>query len=76
MFVQTPQDMRTLIEEALVEAEAGTMVPFATIERATGKPVGSTRYLIIEPHTAAWRSAGPGSRRRGSAVPSTPRQSC
>jgi RimJ/RimL family protein N-acetyltransferase len=49
MFVQSPQDMRTLIEDALAEAEAGTMVPFTTIERATGKPVGSTRYLSIVP---------------------------
>lgn len=49
MFVQSPQDMRTLIEAALAEADAGTMVPFATIEKATGKPVGSTRYLSIVP---------------------------
>lgn len=49
MFVQTPADMRTLVEEAIAEAEAGTMVPFTTIERATGKPVGSTRYLSIVP---------------------------
>lgn len=49
MFVQSPQDMRTLIEEAQAEAEAGTMVPFATIELASGKPVGSTRYLSIVP---------------------------
>ena len=49
MFVQSPQDMRTLIEEALAEAEAGTMVPLATIDKATGKPVGSTRYLSIVP---------------------------
>jgi RimJ/RimL family protein N-acetyltransferase len=49
MFVQSPQDMRTLIEEAMAEAEAGTMVPFATIDKATGKPVGSTRYLSIVP---------------------------
>lgn len=49
MFVQSPQDMRTLVEEAIAEAEAGTMVPFTTIERATGKPVGSTRYLSIVP---------------------------
>ncbi|MEP7378795.1 MAG: GNAT family N-acetyltransferase [Chloroflexota bacterium] len=48
-FVQSPQDMRRLIEEALAEAEAGTMVPFATIERATGQPVGSTRYLSLAP---------------------------
>jgi len=49
MFVQSPQDMRTLIEEALGEAAAGTMVPLATIDLATGKPVGSTRYLSIVP---------------------------
>jgi RimJ/RimL family protein N-acetyltransferase len=49
MFVQSPQDMRTLVEEALAEARAGTMVPFTTIERATGKPVGSTRFLSIVP---------------------------
>ena len=49
MFVQTPADMRTLVEEAIAEAEAGTMVPFTTIEVATGKPVGSTRYLSIVP---------------------------
>jgi RimJ/RimL family protein N-acetyltransferase len=49
MFVQSPQDMRTLIEDALAEGAAGTMVPFATIERASGKPVGSTRYLSIVP---------------------------
>ena len=49
MFVQSPQDMRTLVEEALAEAEAGTMVPFTTIERSSGKPVGSTRYLSMVP---------------------------
>ncbi|HUP83145.1 MAG TPA: GNAT family protein [Candidatus Limnocylindria bacterium] len=49
MFVQSPQDMRTLIEEAQAEADAGTMVPLATIDLATGKPVGSTRYLSIVP---------------------------
>ncbi|MEA2676691.1 MAG: N-acetyltransferase [Chloroflexota bacterium] len=49
MFVQAPGDMRTLVEEAIAEAVAGTMVPFTTIERATGKPVGSTRFLSIVP---------------------------
>jgi RimJ/RimL family protein N-acetyltransferase len=49
MSVQSPQDMRTLIDEALAEAHAGTMVPFATVERASGQPVGSTRYLSIAP---------------------------
>ena len=51
IFVQSPHDMRTLIEEAIGEAEAGQMVPLATIERATGKPVGSTRFMsIVPPH--------------------------
>lgn len=49
MSVQAPTDMRTLVEEAIAEAEAGTMVPFTTIERTTGRPVGSTRYLSIVP---------------------------
>jgi RimJ/RimL family protein N-acetyltransferase len=49
MFVQSPQDMRTLVEEAVAEAQAGTMVPFTTIERSSGKPVGSTRYLSMVP---------------------------
>ncbi len=49
MFVQTPGDMRALVEEAIAEAEAGAMVPFTTIERATGMPVGSTRFLSIVP---------------------------
>lgn len=37
------------IEAALANADAGTEVPFATIERATGRPIGSTRYLSIVP---------------------------
>jgi RimJ/RimL family protein N-acetyltransferase len=37
------------IGAALDNAEAGLEVPFATIEQATGKPVGSTRYLNIVP---------------------------
>ncbi len=34
---------------ALASAAAGTEVPFATIERATGRPIGSTRFLNISP---------------------------
>jgi N-acetyltransferase len=37
------------IGAALDNAEAGLEVPFATIEQATGKAVGSTRYLNIVP---------------------------
>jgi len=48
VFVQTPADMRTLIEEAVAEREAGTQLPFATIERSSGRPVGSSRYLNMD----------------------------
>jgi RimJ/RimL family protein N-acetyltransferase len=48
MFVQAPADMRTLIEEAVAEREAGTQMPFATIERSSGRPVGSSRYLNMD----------------------------
>jgi RimJ/RimL family protein N-acetyltransferase len=48
-LVQSPADMRTLVDEALAAAVAGTEVPFATIELASGKPIGSTRFLNIEP---------------------------
>ncbi|HWH36164.1 MAG TPA: GNAT family protein [Candidatus Limnocylindrales bacterium] len=47
--VTTPAEMGAFVEAALVEADAGRMVPFATIERSTGRAVGSTRFLSIEP---------------------------
>jgi N-acetyltransferase len=37
------------ITAALDNAEAGVEVPFATIDGATGRPVGSTRFLNIVP---------------------------
>ncbi|HEU5205425.1 MAG TPA: GNAT family N-acetyltransferase [Candidatus Limnocylindrales bacterium] len=37
------------LETALGNAEAGTEVPFATVDRASGRPIGSTRYLAIVP---------------------------
>jgi RimJ/RimL family protein N-acetyltransferase len=41
--------LRDWLETALRNAAAGTEVPFATIERASGRPIGSTRYLSIVP---------------------------
>lgn len=46
--VGTPEEMRDYIETALREQAAGTSLPFATIERATGRPIGSTRYGNID----------------------------
>jgi N-acetyltransferase len=46
--VQTPGEMRALVEKALEDATDGSQVPLATIERASGRVVGSTRYLNID----------------------------
>jgi N-acetyltransferase len=46
--VRTPQDMRTYIEQALAEQARGTSLPFVTIDQASGKVIGSTRYLNID----------------------------
>jgi RimJ/RimL family protein N-acetyltransferase len=41
------QDAHALIDQALDVAAAGTQIPFAIIERRSGKAIGSTRYLDI-----------------------------
>lgn len=41
--------MRVYVEHALAERDAGTAYPFATIERATGRVAGSTRFAAIVP---------------------------
>src|SRR5436305_3072951 len=46
--VRTPEEMRAYIETALAEQAAGTALPFATIERASGRAIGSTRYDNID----------------------------
>ncbi|HYI21459.1 MAG TPA: GNAT family N-acetyltransferase [Candidatus Limnocylindrales bacterium] len=48
--VQTPADMRTMVEAALAAAAEGREVPFATVARESGRVVGSTRYLSIDAH--------------------------
>lgn len=37
------------LETALANAEAGTERPFATIDRASGRAIGSSRYMSIAP---------------------------
>lgn len=44
-----PVAMRRYVEIALVNRDAGTELPFATVDRATGRAIGSTRYLSIVP---------------------------
>jgi len=45
--VRTPAEMRQYVEIALAERDAGRALPFATIDRASGKVVGSSRFAAI-----------------------------
>jgi len=42
--VQTPDEMRAYMEDALKLQSVGTALPFVTIERSSGHIVGSTRF--------------------------------
>ena len=46
--VRTRADLEAWIRAALAEAEAGTSLPFATLDRATGRAIGSSRYLNVD----------------------------
>jgi N-acetyltransferase len=46
--VSTRAEMAAYIEKALDEQARGASVPFATIERASQRVIGSTRYMNIE----------------------------
>lgn len=47
--VRTTDDLRAIVEAALVGRADGRELPFATVERSSARVVGSTRYLNIEP---------------------------
>ena len=47
-FVPTVEDMAGEIDRRLGLQEAGSMLPFTTIENATGQAVGMTTYMNIE----------------------------
>jgi N-acetyltransferase len=46
--VRAPEDLRGYMETALREQAEGRSLPFATIARPIGKPVGSTRFGNID----------------------------
>jgi RimJ/RimL family protein N-acetyltransferase len=46
--IRTPEEMRAYVAEALRLQSLGSALPFAIIEQATGRAVGSTRYANIE----------------------------
>ena len=46
--IRTPEDMRRYIDNALHQHASGAALPFATIELASGRAVGSTRFAEID----------------------------
>jgi RimJ/RimL family protein N-acetyltransferase len=67
--LRTLADVQSWIEVALAQRAAGTSLPFAILDRAGGRAIGSTRYMNIVPHDrgleigstwltpAVWRTA-------------------
>ena len=47
-FAHTEESMREYVDEALSEAQAGRALPFVTIDRASGKVIGSTRFANFD----------------------------
>jgi N-acetyltransferase len=45
----TRSELDELIAEAIAQRDAGEEAPFATLHRATGRAIGSTRYLALRP---------------------------
>lgn len=49
VVVQTPDEMRSYMESAMQLQRDGTTLPFVTIERSSGRVVGSTRFGNYDP---------------------------
>ena len=45
--ITSPMDMRGNVASALAAAQAGEEIPFAIVEVASGRPIGSTRFMSI-----------------------------
>ena len=46
--MKTPQDFEQVVNKALEEQERGESVVFATVERGSGRTIGSTRFMNID----------------------------
>ena len=46
---RTRAELSAYVETALASAAAGTELPFATVDRTTGRVLGSTRFLALRP---------------------------
>ena len=46
--MMTPEDFRRLVDKAFAEQDRGESVVFATVERSSGRVIGSTRFMNID----------------------------
>jgi RimJ/RimL family protein N-acetyltransferase len=46
--MKTPEDFKKVVDKAFIEQDRGESVVFATVERRTGRAVGSTRFMNID----------------------------
>ncbi len=46
--MKTPEDFHKLVEKAFEEQQRGESIVFATVERGSGKVIGSTRFMNID----------------------------
>jgi len=46
--MKTPEDFERLIDKAFAEQEHGESVVFATVQRESGRVIGSTRFMNID----------------------------
>ena len=49
VMIQTPEEMRSYMDSALSLQREGATLPFVTIERSSGRIVGSTRFGNYDP---------------------------
>lgn len=56
--IDTPDRMMEFIQDLLNRARQGTDLPFAVIAAQTGKAIGCTRYMDIQPHNRGLEIGG------------------
>src|SRR6266403_600608 len=64
--VRTREEMAVYIETALSEQEPGASLPFAIVEKATGRTIAAHVTAILTVRIIGWRLAGRGWRASGS----------
>ena len=47
--MRTPEDFQGMVDKAFAEQKRGESIVFATIERGSGRVIGSTRFMNIDP---------------------------